>query len=77
MRVLLDAHVLLWVVAEPGRLPDWARTLIESPETEVLFSAVSNTCAMGSLLGKLPYNRPRNSGAALDATLTALRDGSK
>ena len=41
MRVLLDTHVLLWVLAEPGRLPDWARTLIESPETEVLFSAVS------------------------------------
>ncbi|GAA2108029.1 rhodanese-like domain-containing protein [Kitasatospora saccharophila] len=43
----------------------------------LLFSAVSNTCAMGSLLGKLPYNRPRDSGAALDATLTALRDGGK
>ncbi|MEV7217757.1 rhodanese-like domain-containing protein [Kitasatospora cineracea] len=43
----------------------------------LLFSAVSNTCAMGALLGKLPYNRPRNSGAAFDATLTALRDGGK
>ncbi len=43
----------------------------------LLFSAVSNTCTMGLLLGKLPYNRPRNSGAALDATLTALRDGGK
>ncbi|WP_282203753.1 rhodanese-like domain-containing protein [Kitasatospora fiedleri] len=43
----------------------------------LLFSAVSNTCAMGSLLGRLPYNRPRDSGAELDATLTALRDGGR
>ncbi|RKE22902.1 rhodanese-like domain-containing protein [Streptomyces sp. TLI_171] len=43
----------------------------------LLFSAVSNTCAMGMLLGKLPYNRPRDSAAAFAATLTALRDGNQ
>ena len=35
------------------------------------FSAVSNTCAMGNLLSKLPYNRGR--GCDIDAVLTELR----
>ena len=38
----------------------------------LLFSAVSNTCAMGSLLSKLPYNRgPR---CDVDGALSRLRD---
>ncbi|MEV6210130.1 rhodanese-like domain-containing protein [Kitasatospora sp. NPDC051914] len=36
------------------------------------FAAVTNTCAMGAMLGKLPYNRPRTGGPDLDTTLTAL-----
>ena len=38
MRVL-DTHVLLWALAEPGRLDGETRATIESGETEVLFSA--------------------------------------
>ncbi|PPS85561.1 rhodanese-like domain-containing protein [Streptomyces sp. MH60] len=41
--------------------------------TGLVYSALSNTCAMASLLGKLPYNRPNR--AALDSTLAALRRG--
>ena len=38
----------------------------------LLFSALSNTCAMGSVLSKLPYNRgPR---CDVDGALTRLRD---
>jgi len=39
----------------------------------LLFSALSNTCAMGSLLGKLPFNRPRTGTADLDDILANLR----
>jgi rhodanese-related sulfurtransferase len=35
------------------------------------FSAVSNTCAMGNALGKLPYNKGR--GCDIDAVLTKMR----
>ncbi|MEU3249902.1 rhodanese-like domain-containing protein [Streptomyces sp. NPDC006997] len=37
----------------------------------LVFSALTNTCGMAVLLGKLPHNRPR--GADLDAVRTALR----
>ena len=41
MKVLLDTHVLLWAAGVPAQLPRDARTLIEAPETEPLFSAAS------------------------------------
>jgi PIN domain nuclease of toxin-antitoxin system len=41
MRLLLDTHVLLWAAAEPERLPPSFRERLESPESEVLFSAAS------------------------------------
>ncbi|MFH9861112.1 rhodanese-like domain-containing protein [Streptomyces sp. NPDC017202] len=37
----------------------------------LVFSALTNTCGMAALLGKLPHNRPR--AADLDAALAALR----
>ncbi|MFG2822443.1 rhodanese-like domain-containing protein [Kitasatospora sp. NPDC048365] len=40
----------------------------------LVFSAVSNTCAMGAALSRLPFNRPRgNAEAALEETLASLR----
>ncbi|MBP0447444.1 type II toxin-antitoxin system VapC family toxin [Roseomonas sp. SSH11] len=41
MRLLLDTHLLLWALAEPERLGGKARSVIEDPENEVLFSAAS------------------------------------
>ncbi|MEU6577519.1 rhodanese-like domain-containing protein [Streptomyces sp. NPDC046805] len=37
----------------------------------LVFSALTNTCGMAVMLGKLPHNRPR--AADLDSTLAALR----
>ncbi|MFI6467958.1 rhodanese-like domain-containing protein [Streptomyces sp. NPDC050538] len=37
----------------------------------LVFSALTNTCGMAAVLGKLPHNRPR--AADLDAALAALR----
>jgi len=41
MKILLDTHLLIWAVAESGRLPAGAREMLEAPENELLFSAVS------------------------------------
>ena len=39
MSFLLDTHVLLWAAGVPERLPAAARTLIEDPATELVYSA--------------------------------------
>ncbi len=41
MKFLLDTHLLLWAASEPKRLSRSARTLINDPENELLFSAAS------------------------------------
>ena len=41
MKLLLDTHLLLWAADEPDRLSAEARSLIESPNNELLFSAAS------------------------------------
>jgi PIN domain nuclease of toxin-antitoxin system len=41
MKLLLDTHLLLWAAGQPERLSDKALALIESPENELFFSAVS------------------------------------
>ena len=41
MKLLLDTHLLLWAAGEPKRLPKQARTWIENPDNELLFSAAS------------------------------------
>jgi PIN domain nuclease of toxin-antitoxin system len=41
MKLLLDTHLLLWAAGEPRRLSKQARTLINSADNELLFSAAS------------------------------------
>ena len=41
MRLLLDTHVLLWALLEPGRLGATTRAAIEDTGNDVLFSAAS------------------------------------
>ena len=41
MRLLLDTHLLLWGAVEPERLSRVASSLIESPDNEMVFSALS------------------------------------
>ncbi|MFE5486751.1 rhodanese-like domain-containing protein [Streptomyces sp. NPDC056527] len=41
----------------------------------LVFSALTNTCGMAAMLGRLPYNRGARGGADLDATLIRLRSG--
>jgi PIN domain nuclease of toxin-antitoxin system len=41
MRFLLDTHLLVWSGAFPQKLSPAARTLIENPENELVFSTAS------------------------------------
>jgi PIN domain nuclease of toxin-antitoxin system len=41
MRLLLDTHILLWGAVEPERLSRVASSLIDSPDNEIVFSALS------------------------------------
>ena len=41
MKILLDTHLLLWAASSPKRLSKEARTILEDPLNELLFSAAS------------------------------------
>lgn len=41
MKLLLDTHLLLWAAGDPNRLSVTARSLIENPDNELLFSVAS------------------------------------
>lgn len=41
MRLLLDTHVMLWAISDPGQLSARARNAISSEENEVFVSVVS------------------------------------
>ncbi len=41
MKLLLDTHLLLWSGTRPTKLSKRARTLIDDPENEPIFSAAS------------------------------------
>jgi PIN domain nuclease of toxin-antitoxin system len=41
MKFLLDTHLLLWAAAEPRRLSEQTRALIDNPDNDLLFSAAS------------------------------------
>ncbi len=75
MRVLLDTHVLLWALAEPGRLDGETRSTIESGETEVLFSAASIweiAIKAGLGRGDFAFDPAEIARAALDTGFTEL-----
>jgi PIN domain nuclease of toxin-antitoxin system len=41
VRLLADTHLVLWALAEPARLPDRARDLLDDPANEACFSPIS------------------------------------
>jgi PIN domain nuclease of toxin-antitoxin system len=75
MRILLDTHVLLWVLSEPGRLDAETREILESGAEAVLFSAASIwEIAIKSRLGRTGFAvKPSEiARAARDSGLTEL-----
>jgi hypothetical protein len=68
VRLAAGSLVLTGLIA--GRLRPGARWLSAGVADGLVFSALTDTCGMASLLAKLPHNRPR--AHDLDATITAL-----
>lgn len=56
---LLDTHVFVWMLAEPGRLSDRALDLVENKDTALVFSVASIwEIAIKAGLGKFPQAEP-------------------
>ncbi|MER7847077.1 rhodanese-like domain-containing protein [Kitasatospora sp. NPDC096077] len=70
VRLTAGSIVLLGLLVDPA-LPG-ARWVSAAIGAGLLFSALTDSCAMGALLGRLPYNRPRPGTPTLDDTLAAL-----
>lgn len=59
MRILLDTHVWLWMLAAPERLAPAARPLVESRDNRLLLSAASSwEIAVKYSLGRLELPEP-------------------
>ena len=71
VRLVAGSIVLLSVLASIWWSP--ARFIAGFIGAGLTFSAVSNTCAMGALLAKLPYNR--GAGCDVNASLALMRRG--
>jgi PIN domain nuclease of toxin-antitoxin system len=55
---LVDTHVLLWLLAEPGRVPEEVRRRLADRSTELMVSAVSALeIATKVRLGRLPQGQ--------------------
>ena len=59
MRLLLDTHVVLWMLLDPDRLPARAAAAIRNPDTEVVVSAATAwELAIKESVGKLELPGP-------------------
>ena len=57
MKLLLDTHIFLWAIADPGRLSATQRREIEDPINTVYLSSVSvSELAIKASLGKLSFD---------------------
>ncbi|GAA2752760.1 rhodanese-like domain-containing protein [Kitasatospora cinereorecta] len=73
VRLAAGAIVLLGLVADlavPG-----LRWLSAAIGAGLVLAALTDTCAMGALLSRLPHNRPRGGASVLAGTLESLHTG--
>jgi PIN domain nuclease of toxin-antitoxin system len=57
VKLLLDTHIFLWAIADPGRLSATQRREIEDPINTVYLSSVSvSELAIKASLGKLSFD---------------------
>ncbi|MEU4686553.1 rhodanese-like domain-containing protein [Streptomyces xinghaiensis] len=71
VRLVAGSLVLLGLVL--GLFFPMARWISAFIAGGLVFSALTNTCGMAVMLGKLPYNKRPRGGADLDTTLAELR----
>lgn len=56
MKMLLDTHLLLWAAGVPEKLPSRARTLLDDPSIQPIFSSASIwEIAIKSHLGRVDF----------------------
>lgn len=75
MRLILDTHILLWALMEPGKLSGTARPAIEDPGNDVLFSAASIwEIAIKAALGRVSFqvDAAEIAEAAIESGFTEL-----
>ncbi|MBA2948890.1 DUF2892 domain-containing protein [Streptomyces sp. PSKA28] len=70
VRLVAGSLVLIGVLL--GLVSPWFLILSGGVAAGLVFSAVTNTCGMAAVLGKLPHNRPPSGTPDLDTTLAAL-----
>jgi PIN domain nuclease of toxin-antitoxin system len=59
MRLLVDTHVWLWMQADPDRLGEAARSIVENVDNPLYFSSASSwEIAIKYGLGRLPLPAP-------------------
>jgi PIN domain nuclease of toxin-antitoxin system len=59
LKILLDTHCWLWMLAKPQRLSRQTRALLEDPQNQLFLSAASSwEIAIKYALGKLPLPMP-------------------
>jgi PIN domain nuclease of toxin-antitoxin system len=74
MRLLLDTHILLWALGDPGRLGPTTRAVLEDVENEVFFSAASIwEIAVKARLGRVDFD-DRPGDVARNARATGFVD---
>jgi PIN domain nuclease of toxin-antitoxin system len=69
MRLLIDAHALVWAVDDPSRLSPTAATALQDPANELLLSAatvweMAIKVGLGKLTLSLPYRAWMNRAIA-------------
>lgn len=66
MRLLLDTHILLWILADDPKLSDSAREMLQIPASNVFYSVASLwEIGIKHGIGKLPVS-PRRVGQSLN-----------
>lgn len=76
MRLILDAHTLIWAMDDPGKLSGAATTALQDPANDLLLSAatiweMAIKIGQGKLALSLPYRRWMEKAIA-DLELTIL-----
>lgn len=73
MKILLDTHVLVWALSDPGRLPMAVRGAIEDPSNIVYVSAASAwEIAIKAAIGKIDFPSDDLSGAIAESGFLEL-----
>jgi PIN domain nuclease of toxin-antitoxin system len=70
VKLLLDAHILLWILYEPERLADWTRNAITDESNELFVSLAT----LWEIVNKAATHRLPLAGASLERIVERIED---